>query len=46
MTVAELIEKLRKYDEDSFVTVVNEDEAEFAIGSVQKSVLGGVEIRI
>lgn len=46
MRIKELIEKLKKYDEDEFVTIVDSHDAEYGIDSVGKNVVGGVEIRI
>jgi hypothetical protein len=46
MRIKDLIEKLSKYDEDEYVTVVDKHEGEYWIDSVSKNVVGGVEIRI
>lgn len=44
-TVKELIEELKQFDEDMYVSV-EKDNVDYAIGAVKKDVLGDVSIKI
>jgi hypothetical protein len=45
MTVKELIEILKRFDGDMFVSV-EKDGIDYAIGSVRKDVIGDVSVKI
>jgi hypothetical protein len=45
MTVKELIEKLKKFDENTHVSV-EKDGADYVIGDIKKDVLGDISIKI